>query len=286
MIIDIFLPASLIFIMLSLGLGLELSDFTNLVRKPRSFFVGLTNQILLLPIVTYIAILVFGITKEAAVGMMILACCPGGVTSNIITKLAKGDTALSISYTAFNSILAIITLPLIVGFSMKSFMGLEAPDVNILSLGLTMFFITAVPVGIGLLIREKNKYYADKFEPKASKISTILFAIIILGALLSEWDTFINNFVLLGPAIVLLILAMLIIAYKSSKLFKMSDKQSITVAIESAMQNGTVGITVGNLIINPESGLSILSIPSGVYSILMYLICLPFVYWFLKRTTI
>ena len=286
MIIDIFLPASLIFIMLSLGLGLELSDFTNLVRKPRSFFVGLTNQILLLPIVTYIIILVFGITKEAAVGMMILACCPGGVTSNIITKLAKGDTALSISYTAFNSILAIVTLPLIVGFSMKSFMGLEAPDVNILSLGLTMFFITAVPVGIGLLIREKNKYYADKFEPKASKISTILFAIIILGALLSEWDTFINNFVLLGPAIVLLILAMLIIAYKSSKLFKMSDKQSITVAIESAMQNGTVGITVGNLIINPESGLSILSIPSGVYSILMYLICLPFVYWFLKRTTI
>ena len=284
MIIDIFLPASLIFIMLTLGLGLELSDFTNLVRKPRSFFVGLTNQILLLPLVTYIIILVFGITKEAAVGMMILACCPGGVTSNIITKLAKGDTALSISYTAFNSILAIVTLPLIVGFSMKSFMGQEAPDVNILSLGLTMFFITAVPVGIGLLIREKNKYYADKFEPKASKISTILFAIIILGALLSEWDTFINNFVLLGPAIVLLILAMLIIAYKSSKLFKMSDKQSITVAIESAMQNGTVGITVGNLIINPESGLSILSIPSGVYSILMYLICLPFVFWFLKRT--
>ena len=284
MIIDIFLPASLIFIMLTLGLGLELSDFTNLVRKPRSFFVGLTNQILLLPLVTYIIILVFGITKEAAVGMMILACCPGGVTSNIITKLAKGDTALSISYTAFNSILAIVTLPLIVGFSMKSFMGLEAPDINILSLGLTMFFITAVPVGFGLLIREKNKYYADKLEPKASKISTILFAIIILGALLSEWETFINNFVLLGPAIVLLILTMLIIAYKSSKLFKMSDKQSITVAIESAMQNGTVGITVGNLIINPESGLSILSIPSGVYSILMYLICLPFVFWFLKRT--
>lgn len=284
MIIDIFLPASLIFIMLTLGLGLELSDFTNLVRKPRSFFVGLTNQILLLPLVTYIIILVFGITKEAAVGMMILACCPGGVTSNIITKLAKGDTALSISYTAFNSILAIVTLPLIVGFSMKSFMGLEAPDINILSLGLTMFFITAVPVGVGLLIREKNKYYADKLEPKASKISTILFAIIILGALLSEWETFINNFVLLGPAIVLLILTMLIIAYKSSKLFKMSDKQSITVAIESAMQNGTVGITVGNLIINPESGLSILSIPSGVYSILMYLICLPFVFWFLKRT--
>ena len=116
---------------------------------------------------------------------MILACCPGGVTSNIITKLAKGDTALSISYTAFNSILAIVTLPLIVGFSMKSFMGLEAPDINILSLGLTMFFITAV-LGRYWVIGEKNKYYADKLEPKASKISTILFAIIILGALLGN----------------------------------------------------------------------------------------------------
>ena len=283
MIIDIFLPLSLIFIMFTLGLGLTSGDFINLLKKPKSFFVGITNQMVMLPLTAFIIISLAGITKEIAVGMMILASCPGGVTSNMITKLAKGDTALSISYTAVISILSIFTLPLVTGLSMNHFMGAEAPPLNLLSLGLTMFFITAVPVGIGMVIRSKNKPFADMFEVTATKISTLLFVIIILGALASEWDTFTNNFLQLGPAIVLLIIAMLTIAYTSSTWFKMSKNQSITVAIESGIQNGTVGITVGNLIINPESGLSILSIPSGVYSILMYFICLPFVFWYMRR---
>ena len=283
MIIDIFLPLSLVFIMFTLGLGLTSSDFINLIKKPKSFFVGITNQMVMLPLVAFIIISLMGITKEIAVGMMILASCPGGVTSNMITKLAKGDTALSISYTAVISILTIFTLPLITGLSMNHFMGAEAPPLNLLSLGLTMFCITAVPVGIGMVVRSKNTPYADMFEVTATKISTLLFVIIILGALASEWDTFTNNFLQLGPAIVLLIIAMLTIAYTSSTWFKMSKKKSITVAIESGIQNGTVGITVGNLIINPESGLSILSIPSGVYSILMYFICLPFVFWYIRK---
>ena len=283
MIIDIFLPLSLVFIMFTLGLGLTSSDFINLIKKPKSFFVGITNQMVMLPLVAFIIISLMGITKEIAVGMMILASCPGGVTSNMITKLAKGDTALSISYTAVISILTIFTLPLITGLSMNHFMGAEAPPLNLLSLGLTMFCITAVPVGIGMVVRSKNTPYADMFEVTATKISTLLFVIIILGALASEWDTFTNNFLQLGPAIVLLIIAMLTIAYTSSTWFKMSNNQSITVAIESGIQNGTVGITVGNLIINPESGLSILSIPSGVYSILMYFICLPFVFWYIRK---
>ena len=283
MIIDIFLPLSLIFIMLTLGLGLTSGDFINLLKKPKSFFVGITNQMVMLPLIAFIIISLAGITKEIAVGMMILASCPGGVTSNMITKLAKGDTALSISYTAVISILTIFTLPLVTGLSMNHFMGAEAPPLNLLSLGLTMFCITAVPVGIGMVVRSKNKSFADMFEVTATKISTLLFVIIILGALASEWDTFTNNFLQLGPAIVLLIIAMLTIAYTSSTWFKMSKNQSITVAIESGIQNGTVGITVGNLIINPESGLSILSIPSGVYSILMYFICLPFVFWYIRK---
>ena len=283
MIIDIFLPLSLIFIMFTLGLGLTSGDFINLLKKPKSFFVGITNQMVMLPLTAFIIISLAGITKEIAVGMMILASCPGGVTSNIITRLAKGDTALSISYTAVISILAIFTLPLVTGLSMNHFMGAEAPPLNLLSLGLTMFCITAVPVGIGMVVRSKNKSFADMFEVTATKISTLLFVIIILGALASEWDTFTNNFLQLGPAIVLLIIAMLTIAYTSSTWFKMSNNQSITVAIESGIQNGTVGITVGNLIINPESGLSILSIPSGVYSILMYFICLPFVFWYIRK---
>ena len=283
MIIDIFLPLSLIFIMFTLGLGLISSDFTNLVYKPKPFFVGIMNQMVILPLLAFFIISLLNITKEIAVGMMILASCPGGVTSNMITKLAKGDTALSISYTAVISVLTIFTLPLITGLSMNHFMGTEAPPLNLLSLGLTMFFITAVPVGAGMLVRSKNKPFADAFDGTATKISTVLFVVIILGALVSEWDTFINNFLQLGPAILIMIVTMLFIAYYSSTWFKMSSKQSITVTIESGIQNGTVGITVGNLIINPESGLSILSIPSGVYSILMYFICLPFVFWYIRR---
>ena len=283
MIIDIFLPLSLVFIMFTLGLGLTSSDFTNLLYKPKPFFIGIMNQMLILPLVAFIIISTLGITKEVAVGMMILASCPGGVTSNMITKLAQGDTALSISYTAVISILTIFTLPIITGVSMNHFMGADAPPLNILSLGLTMFFITAVPVGIGMLVRSKKKSFADTFDPTATRISTVLFVIIILGALASEWDTFVNNFVQLGPAIVLLIVIMLFVAYTSSNWLKMNKKQSITVAIESGIQNGTVGITVGNLILNPASGLSILSIPSGVYSILMYFICLPFVFWYVRN---
>jgi len=283
MIIDIFLPLSLVFIMFTLGLGLTPNDFVNLLRKPKAFFVGIINQMILLPITAFIIVSLMGITKEIAVGMMILASCPGGVTSNMITKLAKGDTALSISYTAVISVLTIITLPIITGFSMGHFMGAEAPPMNLVSLGLTMFVITALPVGIGLIVRSKNRTFADSFEITATKISTILFIIIIIGALLSEWNTFINNLTALGPAIIILMVVMITIGYNSSNWLKMNGPQAVTVAIESGIQNATVGITIGNLIINPETGLSILSIPSGVYGILMYFICLPFVFWYLKN---
>ena len=283
MIIDIFLPISLIFIMFTLGLGLAPKDFTNLLSNPKAFFIGIMNQMIILPLVAFIIISLMGIKKEIAVGMMLLASCPGGVTSNIITKLAKGDTALSISYTAVNSLLTIVTLPLITGISIQYFMGAEAPPINLLSLGLTMFLVTAIPVAIGLVVRLKSKNFVDRFESTAANISTVLFIIIIIGALASEWKTFINNLGMLGPAIILLIIAMLLIGYNTSNWFKMSNKQSMTVAIESGIQNGTVGITIGNLIINPKTGLSILSIPSGVYGILMYFICIPFVFWYIKK---
>jgi len=283
MIIDVFLPLSLVFIMFTLGLGLTLDDFINLIHRPKAFFVGIMNQMILLPIVAFFSISLMGITKELAVGMMILASCPGGVTSNIITKLAKGDTALSISYTAIVSIITIVTLPLITGFSMKHFMAADAPPLNLLSLGLTMFLITAIPVGTGMAVRSKFRIIADSFESTATKISTVLFIIIIIGALSSEWNIFINNLSTLGAGMILLMVIMITIGYNSSKWFRMNNQQAITVAIESGIQNGTVGITIGNIILNPDTGLSILSIPSGVYSILMYFICLPFVFWYIKN---
>jgi len=283
MIIDIILPLSLVFIMFTLGLGLTTNDFINIVREPKALGIGIMNQMVLLPIVAFCIVTLSGLTQEMAVGMMILASCPGGVTSNMITKLAKGDTALSISYTAVVSIVTVITLPMIAALSMQHFMGSDAPPLDILSLGLTMFLITAVPVGIGLLVHERYQGLSDSFEPMATRISTVLFVIIVIGALASEWEAFIDNVPTLGPAIIVLMIIMLFIGYKSAQWFSMGEKRAVTVAIESGIQNATVGITIGNMILNPETGLSLLSLPSGVYGILMYLVCLPFVLWFIRQ---
>ena len=283
MIIDIILPLSLVFIMFTLGIGLTIEDFKNILREPKAFGLGIINQMILLPIVAFFIVSIIKLPNEMAVGMMILACCPGGVTSNIITKLAKGDTALSISYTAVVSIASVITLPLIVGFSMQHFLESNAPTINILSLGLTMFLITTMPVTIGLYINTKYHNITVPFLPIATKISTVLFIIIVIGALASEWDLFIKNLNTLAPAIITLIIIMVFIGYHSALWFGISKKKAITISIESGIQNATVGITIGGLILNQGTGLSILSLPSGVYGILMYLVCLPFVFWFIKR---
>lgn len=282
MIIDIILPLSLVFIMFSLGLNLTVNDFKNVVLQPKIFTIGLINQMVLLPLVAFGIILIFGFSKEMAVGLMILACCPGGVTSNLITKMAKGDTALSISYTAVVSIVTVVTLPLIIGFSVKYFMGTEAPPINVLTLGLTMFLITAIPVAIGLFVHHRFESFTIGFEPKASKISSILFILIVLGALASEWDAFINNVTVLGPGIVTLIVLMLLMGYGTSHLFRMNEEQAVAVAIATGIQNATVGITVGNLILSSSEGLSVLSLPSGVYGILMYIVCLPIVFLYIR----
>lgn len=283
MIIDIFLPLSLVFIMFTLGIGLTVQNFQNIINQPKALILGLINQMVILPLIAFIILLIIKLPSEMAVGMMILACCPGGVTSNMLTRIAKGDTALSISYTAIVSIITVITLPIIVGFSMQYFMGSNAPSINIFSLGLTMFCITTVPVSIGLYINTKYHDFSVSFLPIANKISTILFIVIIIGALTSEWEIFINNLNLLGPAILSLIFLMLLIGYCSATLFGLNKEKSITIAIESGIQNATVGITIGNLILNQGPGLSILSLPSGVYGILMYLVCLPFVFFILKN---
>ena len=283
MIIDVILPLSLVFIMFTLGIGLTIEDFKNILREPKAFGLGIINQMILLPIVAFIIVSIINLPNEMAVGMMILACCPGGVTSNMITKIAKGDTALSISYTAVVSIASVITLPLIVGFSMQHFLGSNAPTINILYLGLTMFLITTMPVTIGLYINTKYHNITAPFLPIANKISTVLFIIIVIGALASEWDLFIKNLIILAPAIITLIIIMLFIGYNSALWFGISKKKAITISIESGIQNATVGITIGGLILNQGTGLSILSLPSGVYGILMYLVCLPFVFWFIKR---
>ena len=283
MIIDIILPLSLIFIMFSLGLGLKVQDFKNIMNNPKAFIVGIVNQMIILPIVAFLIIIMFSLPSNLAVGIMILSCCPGGVTSNILSKLAKGDTALSISCTAVASLLTVITLPLIVGFSVTYFMGNNAPSINIIFLGLTMFVISTMPVLLGLYINTKFTNISKSFAPISNKISSFLFVIIVIGALASEWTLFIENVHILGPATISLICIMMIVGYNSSKLFGIVDRQASTISIESGIQNGTVGIAIGNIILSTPEGLSVYSLPSGVYSILMYLVCLPAIFLFLKQ---
>ena len=283
MIIDIILPLSLSFIMFSLGLGLKIQDFKNIMNNPKAFIIGIVNQMIILPIMAFLIIIMFNLPSDLAVGMMILSCCPGGVTSNILTKLAKGDTALSISCTAVASLLTVITLPLIVGFSVTYFMGNNAPPINIILLGLTMFVISTMPVLLGLYINTKFANISNSFTPISNKISSFLFVIIVIGALASEWTLFIDNVHSLGPAIISLICIMMLVGYNSSKLFGILDRQASTISIESGIQNGTVGIAIGNIILSTPEGLSVYSLPSGVYSILMYLVCLPAIFLFLKQ---
>ncbi len=280
-IIDVVLPLSLAYIMFSLGLGLTGADFGLVLTEPKAFAIGLTNQMLVLPAVGFAIATAVGLSGELAVGLMILACCPGGVTSNILAKLAGGDTALSISYTAVVSVASVITLPLIVGFSMDHFMGSAAPDIDIVGLGITMFLLTTVPVLIGMGIRRAIPARADSIEPIVGKVAAGLFVVIVLAAIASEFQTLMDNIGTLGPAVILLNVLMLGIGWKSATMLDLSEVRATTVAIESGIQNATVGITVGGLILAPAAGatLSTLSLPAGVYGVLMYIVIAPFLYW-------
>ena len=280
LIIDVVLPIALAFIMFSLGLGLTRADFLLVFNEPKAFGIGVFNQMILLPIVGFVVVILSGLEGELAVGLMILACCPGGVTSNILTKLAKGDTALSISYTAVISVISVFSLPLIVGLSMSYFMGEIAPNIDILGLGITMFLLTTLPVLIGMTIRHRATNMAKSIEKGVNIIATILFVIIVIAAVVSEWGTLVENIGTLGPSVILLNVLMLGIGYQSAKFFNIEPSKATTVSIESGIQNATVGITIGGLILaSPDGGLSTLSLPSGMYGVLMYLIITPFIYW-------
>ena len=284
-IIDVILPVALAFIMFSLGIGLTVEDFSIIVKEPKVFAIGIANQMIILPIVAFAIASGLGLSAELSVGLMILACSPGGVTSNILTKLAKGDTALSVSYTAVVSVATVVTLPLVIGISMDHFMGESAPDIDVLTLGITMFLLTTVPVVIGMTVRHYSTETANKIDKSVSMIAAGLFVIIVLAAIATEWDTLMDNIGKLGPAVVILCVTMLGIGYKSAEFLELNPQRATTVSIESGIQNASVGITVGGLILAaPDGGISTLSLPSGVYGVLMYIVVAPFVYWRITQT--
>jgi len=281
--LQVFLPLSLAFIMFSLGLGLTTADFARVFRQPRAFVAGVIAQIIVLPVTAYIILRFSSVEGALAVGVMILAFSPGGVTSNIMTKLAGGAVAVSISLTAVVSLLAVITVPLLTAWAADTFMGTAAPDINVTSLAISMFAITAVPVAIGVAVRHFAARVADRVESIISIIATVLFVVIVVGALAANWSIFVDSIGKLGPVLVILNIVLLLLGYGVASLLKLPDDERIAVAIETGVQNATLGITVGSLIAEAATGLPPFSLPSGVYGITMYVVTLPFVFWMKSR---
>ncbi|HBM38259.1 bile acid:sodium symporter family protein [uncultured Sulfitobacter sp.] len=275
--ISVVLPLGLAFIMFTLGVGLTPADFARVGQRPLAFFIGALNQSILLPLVTFICVLGFGIRAEMAVGFMILAACPGGVTSNVISKLAKGDVALSVSLTAVISLASVVTVPLILGLSMGYFMGDAAPAIDITKTAVTMFALTVVPVTLGLGARAMAPAAMTRAEPKLSAVATILFAVIVLAALAANWALFVENIVVIGPALLVLLAALTTIGFVVPRLLGRSVTEAKTISVETGVQNSTLGIAVAAIIVGGEGGFTAYALPSAVYGILMYLIILPVV---------
>lgn len=275
--ISVVLPLGLAFIMFTLGVGLTPADFARVGQRPLAFFIGALNQSILLPLVTFICVLAFGIRAEMAVGFMILAACPGGVTSNVISKLAKGDVALSVSLTAVISLASVVTVPLILGLSMGYFMGDAAPEIDITKTAVTMFALTVVPVTLGLGARAIAPAAMTRAEPKLSAVATILFAVIVLAALAANWALFVENIVVIGPALLVLLVALTTIGFVVPRLLGRSVTEAKTISVETGVQNSTLGIAVAAIIVGGEGGFTAYALPSAVYGILMYLIILPVV---------
>lgn len=279
MLISVFLPIALAIIMFSLGLGLTVDDFKRVARQPKAFAVGALSQMAILPIVAYALAVGFGLPPELAVGLMILSLCPGGVTSNILTKLGRGDLALSISLTGVISLTSVLTVPVLTRFFAEHFLGLEAPVINVGALGISMFIITVAPVVVGMLVRRFATSLALAIENAVSMLALVLFVVVVVGAIAANWRVLVDNIAVLGPSVVALNVVLLAIGLGLGRLFSLDARESTAIAIETGIQNATLGITVGTLIVESAQGLPPFSLPSGVYGIMMYVISIPFVLW-------
>ena len=280
-VIDVFLPLALAFIMFALGLGLTGNDFLRVAKQPRDFFVGAFSQIILLPIIAFILVKIWPIAPELAIGVMIIAAAPGGVTSNLLTSFAKGDVALSVSLTAIISLLCVITIPFIVLTSV----GLLADssitqDISLIGMARDMFLIVTVPVILGMLFRRFASGMALSFEPIAKKISTVLFVLVLLGAIAAERENVVSYFAQAGLITLVLNVVMMVVAYLVAQSLASGTKQKKCITIECGLQNGTLAIFVATSIF----GGGMYVIPAATYSLIMFGTSLIFVY--LVRKTI
>ncbi|AXT56651.1 bile acid:sodium symporter family protein [Aquimarina sp. AD1] len=263
----IVLAASLFIIMLGMGLSLVIDDFKRILIYPKAILVGLANQLIVLPLVGFLLASVLSLKPEIAIGIMILAACPGGATSNLISHLAKGDIALSVTLTAFSSLITIITIPFIVNFSLLYFLSEDQTiQLNVIETIIQILVIIIIPVAIGMIIRKYNESFALKMAKPVKIASALVLALVIVGILIKEKDNFIFYFKEAGLVALLLNILTMAIGYYSAKLFRVHQKGAISIGIESGIQNGTLAITVAIAILHNTS----FAIAPAVYSLLMF----------------
>ena len=277
---DVILPLALAFIMFTLGLGLSISDFSNVFKKPKNFLVGLVSQLIFLPIVGLVLVIIWPLPIEIAIGVMLIAAAPGGVTSNILTFFAKGDVALSVSLTAVMSLLSAVSVPIVLAISIGLIGDSSLPEsISLTGIALSMFLIVTLPVLLGMGVRSFLNSLTLKIEKSARLISTLLFVLVLLGAILAERENVVSYFAQTGLVVLALNILMMLIAFYWSGFFGTGISQKKAIAIECGLQNGTLAIFVGTTVFG--GGLYI--IPAATYSLIMYLTSLIFIYFIKNR---
>ena len=274
-------PVCLALIMLGLGMGLSVQDFTRVIRYPKDFLVGILCQMILLPIIAFILIKILNASPEIAIGVMIIAAAPGGVTSNVLTKFANGDVALSVSLTAFVSLISIISVPLIV-FTSADLLQIKnfSKDISMASISLKMVFVVTIPVIIGMLIRKFASNFVTSRTQIIQRFSIILFVIVFAAIWIEEWENIYSFIARAGVITLTLNIIMMSVGFYIAKIFATGIAQRKCISLESGLQNGTLAVFVSSQIFDDI----VYMVPTAAYALIMFITSIIFVF-IIRRST-
>ena len=276
-------PLSLAFIMLGLGMSLTIQDFTRVYKIPKDFLVGFICQLILLPIVAFLLIKLLNTPAELAIGVMLIAAAPGGVTSNVLTKFAKGDVALSISLTAITSLISIVSVPIIVFNSIDFFeITNVSKDISMTGIALKMFFVVTVPVIIGMIIKHFATNFISNKALIIQRVSVFLFVLVFVAIYIEEWDNIISFIARAGLIALALNITMMIIGFYAAKFFTSGIAQQRCISLECGLQNGTLAAFVGTQIFDGSSMVFI--VPAAAYALIMMVTSIIFIFILKKNT--
>ena len=266
-------PVCLAIIMFGLGLGLTLADFKRVITIPRNFIIGFFGQVIILPIIAFILIHLISMSPEIALGVMVIAAAPGGVTSNILTKFANGDVALSVTLTAFVSLISVITVPLIV-YKSASFLGFEiTKEISMINISAKMFFVVTVPVISGMIVRSLMTDFIVSKTLLVQRLSVILFLIVFISIWVEEWDRIISFITKAGLVAFILNITMIFIGYYMAKYLASGLEQRKCISLECGLQNGTLAVFVATQLFDDI----VFMVPTAAYALIMFVTSIIFV---------